>query len=196
MIVAAVLVALLLNLQIFSPGTPPSASAAPAVPGSQAAFTYLAAQHSNFCQLQQSTVMSYSDGMRMQGACCNPLDMAKYQHQVEGLRAFSSNPDITADPYDISVATAKHLFTYDSAITLTSEQQAVYDKAISMTADKAPCCCQCWRWYMNRGLAKSLIAQHATDATTVARIIDLANGCGGKLEASTGPSGPGLQRSP
>lgn len=181
------LAAVLFNLQIFPAGTAPAANKAAAAAGSQAAFTYLAQQHSNFCQLQQAMVMSYPEGMRLQGACCNPLDMAKYQHQVTGLRAFVNNPDIAPDPYDIEVRLAKRLFAYDTTITLTSAQQAVYDKAISMTDDKAPCCCQCWRWYMTRGLAKSLIAQHGVDAPTVAQIIDLANGCGGKLGTSTTP---------
>lgn len=181
------LAAVIFSLRIFPAATAPAASKAPAAAGGQAAFTYLAQQHSNFCQLQQGMVMSYPDDKRLQGACCNPLDMAKYQHQVAGLQAFAKSPDIAPDPYDIEVLLAKRLFAYDTTITLTSMQQAVYDKAISMTDDKAPCCCQCWRWYMNRGLAKSLIVQHGLDAPTVAQIIDLANGCGGKLGTSTTP---------
>jgi hypothetical protein len=187
----AVLIAVLLNLQMFAPGTPPAAATAP-TPGSAAAFTYLAAQHSNFCQLQQTTVMSYAGDTRLQGACCNPLDMAKYQHQVSGLRAFSSNPDIAPDPYDISVALAKRLFSYDTAISLTPTQQGVYDKAISMTDDKAPCCCKCWRWYMTRGLAKSLITQHSMSADVVAKIVDLGNGCGGGLGSNPTPMSSSL----
>ena len=183
----AVLAAIVFNVQIFPRAMAPASVAAP-TPGSQAAFTYLVEQHSNFCQLQRGMVTSYPDDMRLQGACCNPLDMAKYQHQVTGLQAFTNNPDIAPDPYDIAVPLAKRLFAYDDTIALTSSQQAVYDKAISMTDDKAPCCCQCWRWYMTRGLAKSLIAQHGMDAPTVAEIIDLANGCGGKLGTRTTPS--------
>ncbi len=186
----AVLAAVLFNLQLFPRGTAPAASQAAAVAGSQAAFTYLAQQHGNFCQLQQAVVMSYPDDKRLQGACCNPLDMAKYQHQVTGLQAFAKNPDIAPDPYDIEVLLAKRLFAYDSTIKLTSTQQVVYDKAISMTDDRAPCCCQCWRWYMNRGLAKSLIAKQGMNAPNVAQVIDLANGCGGNLGSTTTPSVP------
>jgi hypothetical protein len=189
LIAGAVLLGLLLNLQIASPSSRPGPSAAPAAPGTLSAFTYLAAQHSNFCQLQQSTVMSYSDGMRLQGACCNPLDMAKYQHQVSGLGMYSNNPDIPPDPYDVSVGLAKHLFTYDSAITLNTAQQTVYERAISMTTDKGPCCCKCWRWYMTRGLAKSLISERGMSAATVAEIIDLSNGCGGPLDSNASASG-------
>jgi hypothetical protein len=140
--------------------------------------------------------MGYSDDMRMQGACCNPLDMAKYQYQVAGLHAFASNLDIASDPYDIPVPLAKRLFTYDTTITLTAAQQAAYDQAISMTADKAPCCCQCWRWYMTRGLAKSLIAQRGMDAASVAQVIDLTNGCGGPLGTVTTPNGLPQSASP
>jgi hypothetical protein len=196
LLTVAVLVAALLNLQIFAPGTPPAASAAPASPGTRAAFTFLAAQHSNFCQLQQSMVMSYSDSLHLQGACCNPLDMATYQHQVTGLRAYEANPDIAPDPYDIAVGLAKRLFTYDATITLAAAQQAVYDKAISMTEDKAPCCCTCWRWYMTRGLAKSLIARDGMSATNVTQIIDLSNGCGGSLGSNAAPNRPGSSLSP
>ena len=174
----------LFNVRMFSDGTPPMSAMAP-TPGTSAAFTYLAAQHSNFCQLQQSTVMGYSDDQRLQGACCNALDMTKYQWQVRGLHAYTAtNPDIAPDPYDIQVSLAKRLFGYDASITLTAAQQHVYDTAISMTADKAPCCCQCWRWYMTRGLAKSLIAQRGTDAASVAHVIDLGNGCGGAMDSS------------
>jgi hypothetical protein len=196
LLAAAVLAAILFNLHIFSPGTAPAANPPPAAAGSQEAFTYLSQQRSNFCSLQQSTVMGYSDGMRMQGACCNPLDMAKYQQQVTGLRAFAANPDIASDPYDIPVPLAKRLLTYDSTITLTAAQQGVYDHAISMTEDKAPCCCQCWRWYMTRGLAKSLIAQRGMDAATVAQVVDLTNGCGGALGTTTTPNGLPQSASP
>jgi hypothetical protein len=196
LITVAVLVAALLNLQIFAPGTPPAASAAPASPGTPAAFAFLAAQHSNFCQLQQTMVMSYSDSMHLQGACCNPLDMAKYQHQVIGLRAYAVNPDIAPDPYDIPVSLAKRLFNYDATITLTAAQQAVYDKAISTTDDKAPCCCKCWRWYMTRGLAKSLIAHDGMSAANVTQIIDLSNGCGGSLGSNAAPNRSGSSISP
>lgn len=188
--------ALLMNLQVSSARNPSPVSAAQASPGSQAAFTYLAAQHSNFCQLQKSTVMTYSAGMHLQGACCNPLDMVKYKSQVSGLRAYAGNADIAPDPYDIPVSLAKRLFGYDSMITLTTAQQAVYAKAISLTDDKAPCCCQCWRWYMTRGLAKSLIAQRGMGAFTVARIIDLSNGCGGPPNPVAAGSVRGAQPSP
>jgi hypothetical protein len=167
----------------FSSGTVPALSSAPAGAGSQAAFGYLARQHTNFCSLQQDMVMRYPIDKRLQGACCNPLDKTKYQYQVSGLRAFAGNRDMPSDPYDIPVVLAKRLLTYDN-ITLLPLQQAVYDRAISMTRDKGPCCCQCWRWYMTRGLAKSLIAQHHLDSATVAKIIDLTNGCGGRLDAT------------
>jgi hypothetical protein len=162
----------------------------PPAPGSLSAFTYLATQHSNFCQLQQGTVMGYADEMRLQGSCCNPLDKAKYQHQVSGLLAYSNNADIAPDPYDVSVSLAKRLFAYDRAITLNATQQAVYAKAIGMTADKAPCCCKCWRWYMTRGLAKSLIADRGMSAAMVATIVDLSNGCGGPPDSNVSTSGP------
>lgn len=154
-----------------------------ALPGSDAAFYHLSSQHTNYCSLDRSTVMSDPSGMRLQGACCNPMDRAKYRFQVAGLRAFISNSDIFHDPYDVPVSLAKRLLAYDTTLVLTPAQQAAYDRAISLTDDQGPCCCQCWRWYMTRGLAKSLISQHGGSPATVAKVIDLTNGCGGTLRA-------------
>ena len=158
-------------------GGPAAAPTPPA--GSAARFQFLAAQTSNSCGLQPSTVMSYADSARIQGACCNPMDMAKYSMQVQGLREYASIPRILQDPYDVPAALAKQLLTDDQTIHLTSAQQAVYDHAMTMTDDKGPCCCHCWRWNATEGLARYLIADRAFAAADVARVVDLTNGCGG-----------------
>src|SRR5258708_39995082 len=109
-VVALVLVgiggATLVGLKVFdfNPAQPRSASsnAAPMpnmAAGSPEKFQYLATQSSNFCGLQQGTVMSYSDSTRIQGSCCNPMDMTTYKAQVTGLQAFSDLAAIPPDPY-------------------------------------------------------------------------------------------------
>jgi hypothetical protein len=181
-LVAVVGLAALQGVRLFETGAPPATQASRSQPGTAAAFANLSAQHSNYCSLSADKVMSYPDDARLQGACCSAMDMAKYQWQVDGLRPYSNIPEIPQDPYDISVAQAKQLLGYDGALTLTPDQQETYDSAMSITDDRAPCCCQCWRWYMTRGLSKFLIINHSMGASEVASIVDLVNGCGGPME--------------
>jgi hypothetical protein len=174
----------------FSPTQPrsPSSSASPMadmVAGSLEKFRYLATQSSNFCGLQSRAVMSYSDSTRIQGACCNPMDVVTYQQQVRGLHEFAEIPAIPSDPYDVPAALAKQLLSYDRSIKLTSNEQAVFDHAMTRTPDKAPCCCKCWRWYAQEGLAKYLINNRKWEAVRVGRVVTLVNGCGGQRETAT-----------
>jgi len=188
-VVAAVIVAVSgFHLFTSAPSTPPASAASTLSPGSEAKFSYLAAQHSNFCSLSKDTVMTYPDNDRIQGACCNPLDAVKYRYQVAGLRAFSNLPEILTDPYDVSARLAKQLLADDSSLTLTSAEQSVFTQAKGMTVDHGWCCCQCWRWYMNEGLAKVLVTKYHMSAQDIAHVIDLTNGCGGPMGADASPS--------
>lgn len=173
----------------------PSESSAPVAAsganhGTATAFAYLAGQHSNFCSLARGAVESDPSTMRLQGACCNAMDLGKYQEQVRDLRPFASIPQIPPDPYDIAVPLARALFHDDDVITLSAAQTATYNAAMGMTADKGPCCCHCWRWSMIAGLTKRLISVNQMPAATVARAVDLVNGCGGPLEAPATPTAP------
>ena len=158
------------------------------IPGSDAKFSYLVAQHSNFCSLSPDTVKTYPDSDRIQGACCNPLDAAKYRWQASGLRQYSNVPAILADPYDVPANLAKQLLSADSSVTLTPAQEARFNQAKAMTGDHGWCCCQCWRWYMTEGLAKVLITTYHMNAATIAHVVDLTNGCGGPLGSNARPS--------
>jgi len=192
-------VAAVSGVHAFSPATPPANGTAASGPaGSGAEFAYLAMQHSNYCSLAQSMVMGYADSQRLQGACCNAMDQAKYQHQVSALRQYQQISEVPPDPYDVPVSVAKTLLQHDTTITLTPSQQATFDTAMTMTDDHAPCCCQCWRWYAIRGLDKLLITRYQEDAATVALLTDLVNGCGGPLDhsRSSQPSLSAMSRSP
>ena len=156
--------------------------------GSEARFAYLASQHTNYCSLDRATVAGYPDDQRMQGACCDAMDMDKYQQQVAGLRKYATISEIPKDPYDIEAGLAKRLIEYDDTITLTGQDKDTYDAAMQMTDNKAPCCCQCWRWYMTEGLDKFLITQQHLSAQQIAEITDLVNGCGGPVGATPSPS--------
>ncbi len=166
-------------------GQPAGGNVSGMTTGSEQKFNYLAAQNSNFCGLQADTVMGYPDSTQIQGACCNPLDLGTYRSQVEGLRAFSTESAIPADPYDINAGIAKRLLGYDRSITLDPAEQIVFDQAMSRTPDKAPCCCKCWRWYAHQGLAKYLIHDRHFDAQTVGKVVILVNGCGGRRDLSS-----------
>jgi hypothetical protein len=180
--VVAVVGALLVgNVRMFRFGpTTASVAMAHAAPGTKAEFTYLAAQTSNNCSLQPAAVKSYPDNVRIQGSCCSPMDWDHYREQVRDLRRYHAIAAIPPDPYDVSAALAKKLFAYGDAIHLTQAQQRVYRRAMSITPEKGPCCCKCWRWHAFAGLSKYLIARKHFSVQEVASVIALVDGCGGK----------------
>lgn len=154
-------------------------------PAMKQTFVKLAAAHTDVCQdmgnkpaIDKYMAMLPS-GSSLQGSCCSPMDMKKYVSQINGLKQYSAISQIPQDPYDTSVASAKQMLGYYDNIQLTSDQQSIYDKAASMTADKGWCCCQCWAWYTHAGLAKYLITQHDYTAEELVAVTDLEDCCGG-----------------
>ena len=151
------------------------------VAGTSAAFRYLAAQSSNRCELEPRSLLQMANKGRLQGSCCSPMDLAAYQSQVRGLRAYRDIVQIPRDPYDIPVSLAKRLLSYDRTITLSAAQSRTLRRAVKMSREHRFCCCGCWRWYGNRGLSKYLIAHKGWRASRVARVIGLFQGCGGAV---------------
>jgi len=182
--VLAVFGALVWGLGLFRADTSSPQAAAPQyLPGSVQVFRFLASQSSNYCGLRPGVLSSYSNKGRLEGACCNPMDLATYRAQVQQLERYRDIWVIPTDPYNVAVPVAKTLLGYDSSIRLTSQQQAVYDQAMKMTPDKGPCCCRCWRWDADAGLAKYLITSRHFGARQVASVVWLMNGCGGRHSA-------------
>lgn len=142
-------------------------------------FALLSDAHTNRCA-KADFVYSKSDDERLQGSCCSKMDLSAYTRQIEGLKKYASIEQIPKDPYDIPVFLAKTLLTFDKEITLTAEQQMVYDKAMTMSHEHGPCCCKCWRWTAFEGLAKYLITEHQFSSEQIAEVWDLEDGCGGK----------------
>ena len=93
------------------------------VAGTSAAFRYLAAQSSNRCELEPRSLLQMANKGRLQGSCCSPMDLAAYQSQVRGLRAYRDIVQIPRDPYDIPVSLAKRLLSYDRTITLSAARR-------------------------------------------------------------------------
>lgn len=119
------------------------------------------------------------DEARIQGSCCSPMDIHRYQEQVEGLKKYADIPEIPEDPYDVPVSLAKQLFEYQQTIQLTPDQQAVYDQAVQISEEGGPCCCKCWRWFAFEGQAKYLISELDWSAEQIAELWELEDGCGG-----------------
>jgi hypothetical protein len=65
-------------------------------------------------------------------------------------------------------------------IELKPKQQKAYDRAMKLSSEKGPCCCQCWRWHVYGGLGKLLIRDHGFNGAELAKIWDLSGGCGGE----------------
>lgn len=147
--------------------------------GSEEQFQFLSQQTSSTCSLQPDTVAGYPDAQRIQGSCCAPMDLHRYQEQVEGLKQYADIPQVPEDPYDIPAGLAKELFGYQQTITLTAEQQERYDTAMELSDEGGPCCCQCWRWHAFDGQAKYLITELDWTTEQIAELWDLEDGCGG-----------------
>ncbi len=122
-------------------------------------------------------INSLEDDYYLQGACCNPMVYSHYSSQIQGLRNYSGISIIPRDPYNVSGSQAKQLISFD-AITLTPDQQSVYDNALK-TSPEGPCCCQCWAWYAHEGLAKALISRNGWNVQQIVDIWGLEDCCGG-----------------
>jgi len=134
----------------------------------------------------KDSIIAMPDGARLQGSCCSPMSIHRYNEQVEGLQKFKSVPsqniaEIPDDPYDISAELAKQLISYYDT-ELTPEEQAAYDYAMFNSSEKGPCCCKCWRWYIYGGLAKFLIQDHGFTGEQITEVWNLSDGCGGDSE--------------
>lgn len=141
-------------------------------------FDYLSTNGNSNCSgefLQSIPTMAPSDHIR--GSCCSPMNLAHYTEQIDGLKKYAAVEEIPSDPYDIEAGLAQKLLAAD-AIALTADQQAAYDYAIANAEDRGPCCCQCWRWYVYGGLAKTLISARGFTGAQVTEIWDLSSGCG------------------
>lgn len=111
--------------------------------------------------------------------CCGTIkDLTEYNKQLKGLKQFSNISDIPQNPYIIPVAYAKEMMRYDQETVLTSDQQSTLEQATKLSKEGGPCCCKCWHWYFNEGIAKKLIIEHNFNAQQAANFYDLSDICG------------------
>ena len=145
----------------------------------QQRFAVLSRRHSNQCGLAGSNFRTLAQDGRLQGSCCSAMVYDEYVRQINGLKRYATVPEVPADPYDISVGQAAQLVAYDRSISLTPNQQKVYDRAKKLSNEHGPCCCHCWRWTAFSGQAKELITRRRYSAVQIAAIWNLEDGCGG-----------------
>lgn len=144
-----------------------------------AKFDMLSKNGNSSCSVAfKDSIDSISDTGRLQGSCCSPMDMHRYEEQVTGLEKYKDIAEIPSDPYDIDAGLAKKLKDYYD-VELTPEQQKAYDYAMTNSMEKGPCCCKCWRWYVYGGLGKLLIQEYNFTGEQVTEIWNLSDGCGG-----------------
>ena len=105
------------------------------------------------------------------------MDTKNYHENLEKLQAYKSMPDIVLDPMHTPVATAKKWIDYDKATTLTPEEQKIFDQAYAISKEK-PCCCKCWHYYVNEGIAKKMIQDGTFNAQQIANYWDSSDICG------------------
>lgn len=117
-------------------------------------------------------------GKYLGGQCCSALsDTKEYHENLEKLQAYKSMPDIPLDPMHTAVEMAKKWIDYDKGTTLTPAEQKVYDQAYTMSTEK-PCCCKCWHYYANEGIAKKMIKDGRFSAQEIAAYWDASDICG------------------
>ncbi|HJT10251.1 MAG TPA: hypothetical protein VJ771_05650 [Candidatus Nitrosotalea sp.] len=117
-------------------------------------------------------------GKYLSGQCCGALqNTTRYHEHLEKLQQYSNIPDIPLNPYKTPVDVAKKWIDYDNKTTLNTSEQAVYDEAMKVSTE-GPCCCKCWHYYVNEGIAKKLIHEYGYSAQQVSDFWGVSDICG------------------
>lgn len=124
------------------------------------------------------TMLASTTGLTLGGQCCGALkDTKEYHENLQKLQAYKSMPDIILDPMHTPIELAKKWIDYDKATTLTPEEQKVFDQAYAISKEK-PCCCKCWHYFVNEGIAKKMIKDGTFNAQQIADYWDASSICG------------------
>jgi len=114
------------------------------------------------------TDLASTTGMFLGGQCCGPMkDLAAYNKELQDLQQYKNIPDVPMNPYKTPVALAKKWIDYDKSTTLSASEQAIMDQAMKMSKE-GPCCCKCWHYYVNEGIAKKMIIDYHYTSQQVA----------------------------
>ncbi len=130
------------------------------------------------CVAPETITAEATAGAYLGGQCCSALmDTTTYHANLQKLQAYASMKDIPLDPMHTPVAMAKMWIDYDNTTTLTPIEQQIYDQAYAISTEK-PCCCKCWHYYVNEGIAKKMIKDQSFDAQKIAAYWDASDICG------------------
>ena len=122
--------------------------------------------------------LSSTKGMYLGGQCCSALmDTKKYHEHLEKLQVYKNMTGIPLDPMHTPIDTAKRWIDYDKNITLTPDEQKIYDEAYAISEEK-PCCCKCWHYFVNEGIAKKMIKDGQYNSKDIANYWDNSDICG------------------
>lgn len=117
-------------------------------------------------------------GRYMGGQCCSVLtDTKEYHENLEKLQAYKNMPDIPLDPMYTPIKIAKKWIDYNNSTILSTNEQKVYDQAYAISKEK-PCCCKCWHYFVNEGIAKKMIKDGTFNAQQIAEYWDASDICG------------------
>lgn len=122
--------------------------------------------------------LSNTKGMYLGGQCCSALmDTKEYHGHLEKLQAYKSMPDIPLDPMRTPIDIAKRWIDYNKNTILTLDEQKIYDEAYAISEEK-PCCCKCWHYFVNEGIAKKMIKDGQYNSKEIADYWDSSDICG------------------
>jgi hypothetical protein len=123
------------------------------------------------------TTIPNAKGKFLGGQCCGAMkDTSMYHDQLKKLQVYKNIPDIPLNPYKTPVELAKKWIDYDRATTLDSKNQDIFNQALKLSKE-GPCCCKCWHYYVNEGIAKKLIKDKGFNAQQIAEYWDLSSIC-------------------
>ena len=119
-----------------------------------------------------------ASGLTLGGQCCGTLLNTDERHtNLKKLQAYKDMPDIILDPMHTPIALAKKWIDYDNTTTLTPSEQKIFDQAYAISKEK-PCCCKCWHYFVNEGIAKKMIKNGSYSAQQIADYWDASEICG------------------
>lgn len=125
-----------------------------------------------------TTNLSSIKGKYLSGQCCGALLNTKERHaNLKKLQAYKSIPDIPLNPYKTPVAMAKKWIDYNNSTTLTNSEQSIYNQALKMSME-GPCCCKCWHYFEDEGIAKKMIITYHEPPKKIAAFWDASDICG------------------
>lgn len=128
--------------------------------------------------VSQGGTLSSTKGMYLGGQCCGTLmDTNGYHENLKKLQAYKNMPDVILDPMHTPITLAKKWIDYDNSTTLTVDEQKIFDDAYAISKEK-PCCCKCWHYYTNEGIAKKMIKDGTYNSKQIADFWDASEICG------------------